>query len=338
MIAQDHGLSIRQRVPILVLVVCALFLLSSTGIAAKPGTEPSTDPAFNDWINWDWKLDRIDLARIFIHKLWRPDDPRGEYATAVAFAAPMDSIGLTDFAACTAEEREQRRQLAAKYYTKAMRFRSIVLDHWHYNQDGWSLATSPSPQGPPGTRGGMSRCLHNLITAVGLCPADPHAWYDLAYLASVIGDRERQDQALMASWGAIAYVCRGVGGSSVAGDAAAARVDHSVDHRYDQLRHRLALDRAWLYRDRGQWSAALAWVDSARAHGAADEESRLLRGLALAGQGHFVEAIQQARAVSSITTYLRSGGGGYAKNAWHQSPSDYAARWIQAMAWIQRAA
>ncbi len=106
--------------------------------------------------------------------------------------------------------------------------------------------------------------LSALRNAVGLAPDDANAWLELARFSRAIGDR------------AAAAACL---------DNAAAAVPWLPSRDRPGARLHVALERAWLHRDRGEWDWGLAWVDSAAAISPRERETRLLQGLLLGERG-----------------------------------------------------
>lgn len=115
-----------------------------------------------------------------------------------------------------------------------------------------------------------------LATAAGLAPDDATVWLGLAGCQSELGDREAARRSLARAAAAIDLKPRG------------------------GPRLRLALARAWLHRDLAEWSAGLAWVDSALAISPADREALLLKGLLLGQRGEESRALAVAAEIERV--------------------------------------
>ena len=122
-----------------------------------------------------------------------------------------------------------------------------------------------------------------MSTAAGLAPDNPHLWIRLAKESRHIGDFHR------------ALLCL---------DAAeqALPLQDYVTRR--NLGLEIALARGWIYRDKGEWSAAVAWSDSARALEPQDRGVQILIGLALASRGDNQGATNMSRHIET-TEFFR---------------------------------
>jgi len=120
--------------------------------------------------------------------------------------------------------------------------------------------------------------LRALVTAVALAPDVPDHGFALAEAAGRIGDAARALAALDAVEPALGEL-----------PAAARR----------EARLRLALARGWLHRDRGRWTLAHAWADSAARISPAEREVRMLQGLCRAAHGDLRGAYNISRDIET---------------------------------------
>ncbi len=120
--------------------------------------------------------------------------------------------------------------------------------------------------------------LRALVTAVALAPDVPDHGFALAEAAGRVGDTQRALAALEALEPAI--------GELPVKERRAARL-------------RLALARGWLHRDRGRWTLAHAWADSAARISPAEREVRMLLGLCRAAHGDLRGAYNISRDIET---------------------------------------
>lgn len=120
--------------------------------------------------------------------------------------------------------------------------------------------------------------LRSAASAVGFAPDRPELWIFYAQETARVGDRVR----------ALALLDHA---------DAALRTRPAEERR----RHRVevALARAWIHRDRGEWLHAHAWADSAMRLSPDERETRLLQGLARADHGDLPGAFNRARNIEN---------------------------------------
>ncbi len=303
---------------------------SRTPLAAGAGAAPAALD-FTDWAARDWRFRRDTLTAVYLFDLLQPADPWADYLRALRYDAPRDSLGLDDFLALPADERQARRAAAAGRHREALALRRARTAWWHRLQDNPG-GVNPLGIAPEMAGDGVLEAIGHLVAATGLDPADAGAWYDLSFLLGAVGDTRRQESAQDGALAALAAV--------PTDDPAAAAA----------LRRRLLLDRAWLRRDQGRWDEALAVLDDVAAIMKHDtvqtpdeaREAAVIRGLVLAEAGRTVEAAQIARAlpkfdiprqqkaIMSDTTWKIVN-----KHAFETVSSDFAARWIHALIDLQ---
>jgi len=164
-------------------------------------------------------------------------------------------------------------------------------------------------------------CLNRLNTAVWLDPSNPFTWHLLAYFTRIVGDLDRSEAALA---------------------NARAALDRVPAGQLDDVRAGVALDQAWLYRDKGDFDRALEALDRAEALGVQGFEPTLVRGLIAAQTGDVQAAGEYARQLKSVEIRnfppnLKSTSfGPELPNiaSWRLKPSNYASAWILALSWL----
>lgn len=244
-------------------------------------------------------------------------DQKAVYEETLRYRGPLPALDVAAFLALPLPEREQRIEMAGSQLRRVAGFRARLTD-LVMRAKGQQDAVWGNRQGDPDVVGEMLACLR---TATGLDPANPHAWHLLAYFATVAGDVERALDAL---------------------DALDAALAALPDDALRDVRRRAALDRAWILRDQGYFGQAAGSVDRAEALGAADLESRLLRGLLAAQSGDTNLAFRLAVELDGVelpvfqrdwtTTGLTAGI--LDPQAWPTKPSGHLRSWILALAWL----
>jgi len=132
-----------------------------------------------------------------------------------------------------------------------------------------------------------------MSTAAGLAPDNPRLWLRLADESRKIGDLDRAISCL---------------------DAAQQTLPLVNYQKRLELALEIVLARGWIHRDKGEWTAAVAWADSARALEPQDRGVEILTGIVLASRGDAQGATNMSRHIES-TEFFR-----------------FEWRWIRAMA------
>jgi len=139
--------------------------------------------------------------------------------------------------------------------------------------------------------------IHHLNIATGTAPDDARLWLELSRECSAAGDVDRALRCVIAAQAAL---------PRVPGDE---RRDLGLD---------IAIWRAWLHRDKGQWVLAHAWADSAWSQTSGDRGVRVLRGIALASHGDVPGALNISKDIEL------------------KQPEYFEWRWIRGMAEVAR--
>lgn len=116
--------------------------------------------------------------------------------------------------------------------------------------------------------------MKHLIAAAGLTPDDAHLWLDLARECSDVGDVDRALSCIQAAQAALPRV------------PGIKRAD---------LKTELAVERAWLHRDKGQWVMAHAWADSAVSWSPNERGVLVVLGIVRASHGDVPGALNVAK-------------------------------------------
>ena len=211
--------------------------------------------------------------------------PPCDYPAAVAYAGPVDSLGLQAFLALPAPEQARRRDLAREWKAR-----------------GEQIGT-------------VSERLQAWRTAAGLAPDDGAALIELAATYRYIGDRAAAEACLL---------------------AARATVPLALPQDRPLRRKRIALDLAWLCRDRGDWSLGLQWVDSALAEPGNNRGGLLLKGLLRGQSGDKGGAMNIASRIEDSTPPLEPRWAGRWIRALAELGEGNAASAMTGMAWTTR--
>jgi len=256
----------------------ALTLVTSCGGGPEPATSPPTSGATSiDWNGLDWWLPRGSLAG---YNYWFADfepDAASQYRRNARSSAPSDSVGAAVFATLAGAEQAARRELAAAQVRQAF---LAIADRAYRLRD--IAAAGRAAIGPlVDIDRVMLRALRSLHTAVGTDPTSADAWFNLAYFAAVVGDRDVAQRARV---------------QFLAITADAAPTTTTIAGR----RCRLILDEAWDLRDDGHYAQCDLWLEGHAAElasGPAGEhallpgiERALIHALAAAEEGRRADA------------------------------------------------
>jgi hypothetical protein len=301
-----------------------------------------------DWDRADWRVDRyllISAKDFATSKNLGPREPARAYREALTYSARWDSVSMVTYLALETREQIARRKQSRAHLRRARTIlRSTVNHHWNEASRGYlpNLNAIDHAPKPVGIETAVTSALTHLVDAVGLDPTNVAAWRDLAYFTGAVGDRDRQHRALTATLAAL--------------DLVPPRAGPRPD--VDRLRRDTLLDLAWLSRELQQPALTLAYLDHVEpwldAPGPERTERRfeadVLRGLALADQGAWLEAVQQARRLPRIPVVRRAMRGGareglrwqldpplfeamgHDRTAWPRRESDFGRRWVKAVA------
>ncbi len=218
---------------------------AASSVLALPA--PEKEIQVLDWIRYD-RLNYRDLDSMFEGNAAGDIDPvftshvtnqPAIFHDEVRYDARPDSLGLQDFLALPVAEQRARRAESFRALERLRRFVNLIHGYLHRRDNGehviWGSTSGIKTIG---------QCLHALVNATGLDPANPWYWHILAYFAEATGDWQRTKRAL---------------------DAASAALAYYPDDYAPAIRFRLRMDHAWWYRDRGEWDEASRWLAQARA-------------------------------------------------------------------------
>jgi tetratricopeptide (TPR) repeat protein len=250
-----------------------------------------------DWRDVDHRKGHWSLGRQWEINIIHDGDQQAIYRRTYEVETRWPRIAPADWDALTPEEQQGRRVEANHLLGYVGAF------HTRMQSKGTRWGAGKSTDITV-----VGECLGRLHAAVGVDPTNGYAWNLLGYLAAAVGDTRR---------------------------AAAAYAE--TERAFDRLgegalvadRRRLALERAWLWRDLGDFGRAAHQVDLAEQNGGEDEETLVLRGLIAAQTGREREALQLADRVGHIDVDRRHAYGQ------RDAPSDFARAWISALLWLQ---
>ncbi len=299
-------------------LVALLMLVAAGALAWEQPSEWTEIGMVSKWREYDSKFYRLDQDAPFLDQSqFKLDQPK-QYAKTLEYNGKMDGIGLATFLEKDADEQKKRRKQAAKELKYVadfnLRMTNQVQQVKDPNSGGASFLVSDMTV--------IGDCLGKLRTAVALDPSNPYAWHLLAYFADIVGDQNRAAISLNGAQAALAEI---------------------PADQLTELRAEVALDRAWMQRDRGNFEKASASLKAAVDFGAQGIRPRLLQGLIAAQIGNTQVAVEVATALrktevrvfplnvysSTFSPELRD------ISSWKRSTSNYLQSWILALTWLQ---
>jgi len=294
-----------------------VLLAAATAVAWEEPSHWSDVGSVTKLLAQDAQLYRFSGDMAFLDQSQKNVDQKKAYAESKVYEGRLATIGLADFLALSDGEREERVKAAKKHREYIERFRMRIAGYVQSaksnDPQGWGMGIADVMT--------MGECLRNLRTAVGLDPANPYAWHVYAMFSQVVGDRSRAALALTGTEAALAEV---------------------PADQLSELRASVAMSRAWLSREMGDFAGATASVDAAVAAGAAGFDVTLLRGLIAAQTGDEAEAVRIAGELASVNirkypaTYTSTSFSPEISNigAWKETPSGFAQAWIMSLFWL----
>lgn len=255
--------------------------------------------------HWLWFLVALSFAFASLSGCRRYDSPPMQMAPGQQVPAGDDSLSVEEFLALPSLEQVERREDANRHLSEARdveHYMRRFVDKSKY----WDYAFRNNPR-EVGI--GVTTCLLELDEATRIDPTNFSAWCLQAEISALVGD-----------WGTTRLALQG---------AVEAR-KLLPEAEQPAARVRIATAQAWLCKDLGLWDEGLSVVAEGLAIAPQDQELHLIKGLLLAGSGHFVEAIRQAMRLKPIE-YPRIM---YRMYGVSKNRSIYGSQWIQAMAYL----
>ncbi len=306
------------------LVTFVFFLFLAPGVSLAEAAS-DVEPAYwseigtvTEWMKADSHFYRIEQLTGSLSPRFYGDDQQEVYRKTLGYDTSLPPLTLTGFRNLPPDQVRERRRLARKVLKRVSGFRDRMADlvmRVRGQQDvGWGIRDQDPRV--------MDDLLGRLQTAVGLDPANPYAWHLLAYLATSCGDLQRGLADL---------------------DGLDAALDQLPASDYVDMRLRARLDRAWLLRDLGRFTAASSALDAVGPESAGNLEVRVLRGLIAAQTGDMKQALQAARELDGqdipVFQHDWEANSIFAPAvldpmAWGTKPSSFLMGWIQALAWL----
>ncbi len=264
-------------------------------------------------------------------------------------SAGSRALTLAEFRALPADEQAARIERTKAPLWRWRRFEADVRDFDRHLEQSYRLEGFRVRRGPWGK--GLPGAVDDLTEVTALDPSNAQAWLGLARYQRALGENGKATSCLAAAAAALADStpagARQAGSSASRGSDTApwdgawlppedvAPVGEPRPPDADPAA-RLALEiaraQAWLCRDEGRWDEGLAAAARGQAISPRDTELQVVRGLLLAGAGRFTEACALARDLPPIE-FRRYG---WMYTGLSRERSDYASRWIEAMAWLQQ--
>jgi len=302
----------RDRVIRIGLILVGAFLSSGhLALAAEPWTEPvhwAAVGSVNTWLDIDIRLNngRWEKADLTVSSEKQID----YYERTLTDTGALPRIDLATYRNLSEADRDQRRKQARKELALVIR--------WHQKQQSNANGLKViSWRGKQTNVDVLAAILESLNNATGIDPTNPYAWHLLGWLRAQVGDIERSNLALEMAIEALGLV---------------------PDEELPDLRRRLALDRAWNFRDLGRADLAETQIDQAEEYGGADFESDLLHGLLAAGQGNMAMAEHYARRVKNLGRFGREHGRDLhrqSRELLNRNGPAMVSSWILALTWLE---
>ncbi len=316
-------------------ILVVSFFLIGCGASTPPATTDvdlelaGNTNRFLDWNQLDWKFPRYTFAAAYMFDQDHPRSSFDIYQEATKYDGPVESLSLSEFLALPVQAQKARRQAAAIRLDDAMAFHRIMLRSWEI----WiySRRASVAQEAFRYEHGLISHTLTNLTTAAGLDPSNPYTWQHLGFFAGLVGDRQRQLEALNS--GLIAL-----------------QEFKNTDSSIELMRLRMLLDRSWLYREIGRFSDGQKDVEQAISQMANDDqrtldearEALLLQALIMVDLGHSHEARIMAKKLEGWKLPLQKTSAQSASSAsiamtkdnLEHIESDFARQWVWAMTYL----
>jgi tetratricopeptide (TPR) repeat protein len=299
-------------------LTAVLVLWAASALAWEQPKEWPELGMVSKWKELDTKFYRVYEAAPYMDKSQLKMDQPKHYAKTREYNGKMDGIRLETFLEKDADEQTKRRKQAAKELKFVVDFRkrieTLVQRTRQVGGAGWGTQVNDMTV--------VGDCLGKLRTAVGLDPSNPYAWHVLAYFSRIVGDQSRSAGALNGAQAALSII---------------------PEDELTELRGELALDRAWLQRDQGDFEAAMTSLQAAVGYGVKGTEPRLLQGLIAAQSGDTQAALEIASALRSAEvrafppnfTSVSSAPELSDVNTWRARTSNYLQSWILALTWLQ---
>lgn len=308
---------LRIRVP-LIAVVC---LLATAAVAWEVPSHWAELGTVDEWMRRDGEIWRFEGDAVFNNQSQKNVDQQRVYAETHTYLGSVDGISLADFLALDQASQQDRIKAARKHRDYLLRFRTRMDTYVNQSRAdqviGWGTNISDVTT--------VGEHLTHLRSAVAVDPANVYAWHIYALFCSIAGDVDRALGALDGAEAALAEVPEG---------------------ELKDVRVRVALDRAWLLRDKGDIAGATEALDSAVAIGAPNVETTLLSGLLAVAAGDTRTAVDLAKSLRSVEirkfpTPITGASAGFWRpertnlGAWMKEPSNYLQSWIMALVWLQ---
>ncbi len=236
-------------------------------------------------------------------------DQQSLYRRTFRYSAALPAVDIASWLELSPEDQARRIDLAADKLKIVIRFlsrmRGWARDFQSSGISGWGRKNSVDV---------LPQCMESLNTAVQLDPSNPFTWHLLGYFSTCVGDVKRARGAFGGAEEALAVL---------------------PNDALPEVRRRLALDQAWLNRDRGVFDLARAHLRAAEDLGGKDLESTLLKGLIAAQGGSEVEARRLAGELRTVRIPRHNSYSRRNPEHWTKKASDFAKSWIMGLVWIE---
>ena len=278
------------------ILFCFFATISGCGSSSPtPSSKPASDHdisegRFIDWNLEDWKFQRHLFASAYMFEQNHPRTDFSIYKEATSYDGPVKSVTLEEFKNLDDDFQEARRKVANNPVNEAMVFYRVMLRSWEI----WLMSkqVAVADEAFLYENGIISHTLKHLETAVGLDPSNPYTWQHLGFFTGLVGDKNRQFQALNTGLETLADY------QSSPSQFSAEKIEELA-----LMNLRMVLDRAWLLRSTGFFDQSRQDVEQAIRMISEDDmrtfdqarEALLLQALVMVDQGEIHEARIKAK-------------------------------------------
>ncbi len=314
-------------------ILAGFYFLTGCGASSPPATteiEVELDGSANQFIDWDQEDGKFLLP--FMPYIY-PESTRFDnlkfdtpYEDFTHYRARFEPLNLDEFRALPKATQIKRRRASGKTLQDAMAFHRIMIWSWEI----WCSSRKKQISNEIWfyDYGIITPAIMNLEQAAGEDPSNPFTWQHLGFFTGLVGNNNRQLQALDHGFAALA--------------------DYEKNHpqlspeKFKELhlmRLRMLLDRAWVLRDKARFDDGMIDVRQALNLMANDEfktldsgrEALLLQALLLVDQGHYYEARIKANQFMKWNLPIFGSAGGstpMTKQNLDHTESDFCKHWV----------
>ncbi len=281
---------------------------------------------FIDWDTEDWKF-LLPFYPVLYPESTNFDNLKYEspYAAATHYEPRFSPVNLAEFRDLPPLTQKLRREAAKESLYDAMAFNRIIAWSWEI----WcrSRTQQVAQEAAFYKYGILTPAIQNLEKAAGEDPSNPFTWSHLAFFTGLVGNKTRQLEALENGFVALEVI----------------KNHQELTPEKAKELHLMALrwllDKAWLMRDKGQFTEGMRIVKTTMTMMVEDEykthaegrEALLLESLLLVDQGFYDEARINANQFKTMKLPILAFSGGSTPRTKHNlnhTESDFCRQWV----------